>query len=192
MNKDFEHHQHKVVYSTTPRTEGSSCQINKLLILTLHSSTRHTTRPVNSMTVSGSANLLSLLGLGGSTGNNNAQHMVGTAATLGLSLTLLRFMISKMDQDEGDSDEESMLRSYPMYQFLQTLVRRVLFLHHNKRRLQIGNGASGRDDESEDDNVPIIHQGACHCRSVQFEVRLSSCFCAARDVLSRGIVSSRV
>ena len=117
--------------------------------------------------------LLSFLGLAGNNHNSQGfQRTVGTAATVGLSLTLLRFLVSAVkaaaDEDNGNGDDGELLsRSDVLYQFMKSIVRRMLLLQGKSRGL-IGNGDA--DDDESEDNVPIIHKGACHCRSVQFEV----------------------
>ena len=126
--------------------------------------------------------LLSFLG-GSGTGNSSQslQRTVGTAATVGLSLTLLRFLVvaadnSSNNNSHGDNnnndDDELRNRSAVLYQLVKSFVRRMLQLQ-GKVRL-IGNGSTtieDGDDDDSDDDVPILHSGACHCRSVQFEVR---------------------
>ena len=120
--------------------------------------------------------LLSFLG-GSSTSNSQGlQRTVGTAATVGLSLTLLRLLVSAADNNSinnaGDGNNELRSHSEVLYHFVKSILRRMLLLQGKVR--QIGNGSVEEDDESED-NVPIIHTGACHCRSVQFEVRRFCC-----------------
>lgn len=149
--------------------------------------------------------LLSFLGGSSTTGNSSQglQRTVGTAATVGLSLTLLRFLVAAVDGNSrtvdriwGDNtnnnnSESSRSRSEVLYQFMKSLVRRMLLLQGNMR--QIGNGSventgsnnnDDGDNDSEDD-VPILHSGACHCRSVQFEVRACLRFFSTQRLLDK-------
>lgn len=130
-------------------------------------------------------NLLSLLGVAGnsnttgSSSNSQVSRTVGTAATIGLSLTILRFLISAAtvnnnrrgggDADYNDDGDDGSLagRSEVLYQFVKSVLKRMLLLQSNNNN---GGGGDGDGDDQSEDNVPIIHKGACHCRSVQFEL----------------------
>lgn len=122
--------------------------------------------------------LLSFLGGSGTSNSQGLQRTVGTAATVGLGLTLLRLLVSATDMnntnntgDDNNNNNDLRSRSEVLYHFVKSILRRMLVLQGKVR--QIGNGSVEEDDDESEDNVPIIHSGACHCRSVQFEVRSS-------------------
>ena len=116
--------------------------------------------------------------LGG--GDSGSRSGVFTLATLGLSCTLLRFVMSAMqDADSNkkrinndDSGNDLVQRSQLVYQFVRTILRRLLLKETSKGQLT-DDGASADDGDDDEDTAPILHQGSCHCRSVCFEVRLS-------------------
>lgn len=147
------------------------------------------------MTTSGgssSSTLASAVGalVGGVSGNNsNNSHYqltAGTTATLGLSFILLRFVVSAAkaitnngNDDEGFSDggrargaASGLLgKSEVLYQFIRSLLQRVIVQHGFLPRKLVGDDGSDDGDGSEEDNVPMIHKGSCHCQAVCFEVR---------------------
>jgi hypothetical protein len=142
------------------------------------------------MTESGTMSLtsllpfLGLLGVGNSTSSNSQgsnssaiSRTLGTAATLGLSLAILRFVVdsvkianenSKNNTVSRDSIDSLLHRSHVLYKFVRTILTRMILLEQSKGNLEQSNS---EEEEEENDDVPMIHNGSCHCRSVCFEVR---------------------
>ena len=107
--------------------------------------------------------LSALLGGGSSSSGGQLQRTLGTTATLGLSFCLLRFLVAKAAAEEDDPSiaKELLTRSEVFYQFVRNVLRRMI----------LEKGRQADEDEDEEDNVPMIHKGSCHCRAVCFEVR---------------------
>lgn len=132
--------------------------------------------------------------VGGGNNNPNSSSMprtIGTTASVGLSLVILRFVVSAVKAAAEDSDGEGRRgegkardvvhelfnRSEVLYQFVRTLLRRIILLQGNNIRGGLGQDGSNDEEGSEEDNVPMIHKGSCHCRAVCFEVsqRINPC-----------------
>jgi hypothetical protein len=114
---------------------------------------------------------------------------LGAAASLGLSLAILRLVVFAYKAakrfenggEAGESDSDAVdepvdrLKIVGMdldfassagsafYNYLRTLLRRLLLHEHHHD--------SGTTRSRNDTGTVITHQGSCHCRSVQFEVR---------------------
>jgi hypothetical protein len=115
---------------------------------------------------------------------------LGAAASLGLSLAILRLVVfaykaakrfengAETGEGDGDDVDEPVDRfkivgmesldfasnaGSAFYNYLRMLLRRLLLHEHHHD----SNTSRSRNDTG----TVITHQGSCHCRSVQFEVR---------------------
>jgi hypothetical protein len=116
---------------------------------------------------------------------------LGAAASLGLSLAILRFVVSAYKAAkrlEGGQDDRGGPKketggngeavSDAFYSYFRRLLRRFLLDDEND------SATIGKEDDYDyntaGDGAIITHQGSCHCESVQFEVLAPRCL-AAQD-----------
>lgn len=138
----------------------------------------------------------SMNGTGGN-GGSGSGIAAKSAATVGLSLAIIRLVAHAMkivDQQQStrtgqDDDDDSTNstsfssvishRSEILYQFVRTMLKRLIFLendnhHHHHWGKQQQHLELEDDDEDETERgsniVPITHHGSCHCGCVVFEV----------------------
>lgn len=119
---------------------------------------------------SDSSPLVPFLGvlLGGGSSSGGLRRTLSTSATVGLSLFVLRFVATAAKAVADESDEESTKNRSDavkeIHEFLKKVFQRML--QHSSSSIRDCTG----DDGSEEENVPMIHQGSCHCRAVCFEL----------------------
>ena len=135
----------------------------------------------------GPSSVLTMLGtiLGGSavgsgtshTSSNSVSRSVSATASVGISLIVLRIIASALQAARDDvaeatiatsgsagEDSVSVLwnRRGVVFRFIRSFLHRMIV-----QKGAITNTSSEGEDE---DNVPVIHEGSCHCQSVRFEV----------------------
>jgi hypothetical protein len=113
----------------------------------------------------------------GSSAQNSFSRSLSTTASVGISLIVLRIVASAVQAAREDiaerpitgrgateDDGVSLLwnRRGIVFQFLRSFLHRMI--------VQKGVTTIQSNEEEDDDNVPVIHEGSCHCQSVRFEV----------------------
>jgi hypothetical protein len=103
----------------------------------------------------------------------SVDRALGAAASLGLSLAILRLVVfcakaaKRLESSSDDLNQLSSLESAGnvWYSFMRNLIRRLLQEDDSHKDSKGSSGIEG------DGGAIITHQGSCHCESVQFEVR---------------------
>jgi hypothetical protein len=102
----------------------------------------------------------------------SVDRALGAAASLGLSLAILRLVVfcAKAAKRLESSDDPNQLSSLESagnvwYAFMRNLIRRML--QEDDASPKDSKGSAGM----EGDGAMITHQGSCHCESIHFEVR---------------------
>jgi hypothetical protein len=114
---------------------------------------------------------------GGSQNSFSTSRSLSTTASVGISLIVLRIVASAVQAAREDMAESSIAangitgddginslwsRRGVVFQFLRSFLHRMI--------VQKGVTTIQSNEDEEDDNVPVIHEGSCHCQSVRFEV----------------------
>ncbi|CAB9515426.1 Glutathione-dependent formaldehyde-activating enzyme [Seminavis robusta] len=138
-----------------------------------------------------SATLNALFGAAGnSSSNNNSQNSVSrslsTTASMGISLIIIRIVASAVqaaredlanstgghnnNTQGGDAVTHMLHRGESVLQFLRSFLHRMIVQRQNTITNGTNNNNKQDDDDDDEDNVPVIHEGSCHCQSVHFEL----------------------
>jgi hypothetical protein len=118
----------------------------------------------------------------------SVDRALGAAASLGLSLAILRLVVfcAKAAKRLETSDDPNQLSSLESagnvwYTFMRNIIRRLL----QEDSPRDSKGSAG----IESDGAIITHQGSCHCESVHFEVRKSGVVSCQVPLSSRDLHS---
>ena len=119
-------------------------------------------------------------GKSGIHGPQQVDRALGAVASFGLSLAILRFVVSaykavkRFDGGENNQNKVTSGTGEAMSSSFYNYIRRVL-----RRFLLDGeNDSSDEQDYRTGDGAIITHQGSCHCESVQFELLAPRCLAA--------------